>query len=277
MKTAARIFPERTVIDRIRNEGKVDNVLERMELEVRKRQRKKRVLVRNAAAGIAILAIFGWAIPEFKDTASHETPPGRRTRLTLADGSTVDLNASTLLKTDFRYGRRIVTLSQGEAFFDVERDPSRPFVVKTPDGSVRVTGTAFDVRVSRRTEVTVLEGSIGFLPPKGTGAPSVNLAAGQQYTSGAPNPRTLTSSELEAAAAWRDGRISLNGLTLGEAMDRVGEYFGVRIIVSASASGSHLGGTLPLTTLDDFLRAIRETHYLDITPSPDGSYVIGRK
>src|SRR5688572_32627171 len=82
---------------------------------------------------------------------------------TLADGTRVELNANTSLRFENTRTQRLVQLASGEAHFIVTKDESRPFIVQTPAGSVRVTGTTFNVRSdpARNTfEVTVVEGSV---------------------------------------------------------------------------------------------------------------------
>ena len=75
------------------------------------------------------------------------------------------------MHVDFRYGRRFLRLEQGEVFLSVAKDAASPFLVDTPAGRVRVTGTEFNVRVvaGSRLEVTLLEGEVpsALDPPPG--------------------------------------------------------------------------------------------------------------
>ncbi len=87
---------------------------------------------------------------------------GTRSMLTLDDGSRVWLNSGSKLKypKDFSGRRREVFLT-GEAYFEVESDVSRPFIVRTKRLNVRATGTRFNVNVSsieKASQITLVEG-----------------------------------------------------------------------------------------------------------------------
>ncbi|MEM6934409.1 MAG: FecR domain-containing protein, partial [Pseudomonadota bacterium] len=66
--------------------------------------------------------------------------------LTLSDGSVVALSPRTEVSVDYDGPVRLVQLAEGEAFFDVKRDPERPFRVEAGSSELTVVGTAFNVR-----------------------------------------------------------------------------------------------------------------------------------
>jgi ferric-dicitrate binding protein FerR (iron transport regulator) len=89
---------------------------------------------------------------------------GSRTRTLLPDGTIVWLNSGSKISYagDFKGALREVHLS-GEAFFDVVKQPNRPFIVHAGDINVRVLGTAFNVKFyegDQNIETTLLRGSI---------------------------------------------------------------------------------------------------------------------
>lgn len=174
--------------------------------------RRLRTLWWSSAAACATLAAVVcalWLLPGEGDRriADFSTPPAQRRSLALPDGSRVELNASTSLSYEHRRDERHLRLEKGQAYFVVAKDSTRPFVVDTPSGSVRVTGTIFDVRMGSEgtLEVTVVEGSVQVKPlppaerdgasspasaaasaasagrhgsPSGTGAAAIDTAAG---------------------------------------------------------------------------------------------------
>lgn len=94
-----------------------------------------------------------------------EVPRGGEYKVRLADDSHVHLNSVSRFSfpTGFseKTNLREVFLSYGEAYFEVEKDASKPFIVKTPAGEIRVLGTKFNVSVSsKKTCVTLVEGSV---------------------------------------------------------------------------------------------------------------------
>ncbi|MCF1716630.1 FecR domain-containing protein [Flavihumibacter sp. RY-1] len=106
-----------------------------------------------------------------KLTASEQylTTVGEKRSLVLPDGSTVVLNANSSLSLSATFGssNRTVQLI-GEAFFDIKHDPSAPFFVTTPQFTVKVHGTAFNVRAfkgSRQAETALIRGSVEVILP----------------------------------------------------------------------------------------------------------------
>lgn len=91
-------------------------------------------------------------------------PLGSRANFSLPDGTTVTLNAGSRLKYDNRFGisDRVVQL-EGEGYFKVAKDASRPFIVKTLYLSVRALGTEFNVKAysdDKTIETTLVEGAV---------------------------------------------------------------------------------------------------------------------
>src|SRR5262249_55442924 len=86
---------------------------------------------------------------------------GERSLVVLADGSKLTLNTSSAIHADFTGRERRVTLVRGEAYFDVAKDPTRPFIVTARSRNVIAVGTAFDVRLQdRQVKVTLVEGKV---------------------------------------------------------------------------------------------------------------------
>lgn len=230
-------------------------------------------------AGLAALVILAfWAVPVVRDTSTVNTVAAVRQRLELKDGSHADLNARTSLHTDFRYGRRIVRLDSGEAFFSVVKDQTSPFLVETPAGTVRVTGTKFNVRLNDKgaAEVTLLEGAVGF-ETTGPAPRNVLLQPSQQLQSNESEVRTLSAAGLDSVTAWRDGRLALDGLTLGGAIDRLSSFHGVTINVSPEAAGLSADGSIAIDNLAGALDALQVLLPINVLPSGQGSYRIVRR
>lgn len=203
------------------------------------------------AAALAIAAV--WIVPYVRDTQKVATIAAQRSTLSLPDGSRTDLNAQTALFTDFRHGRRFVRLEKGEAFFSVAKDAAHPFFVETPGGTVRVTGTQFNVRLASdgRPEVTLIEGAVEIQ----NALARLTLAPSQQLST-AGELRTLAPRDLDRITAWREGRIVLNGLTLAEAAGQFAAYHGQRIDVAPELASRQMGGRYALDDLPGFLESL---------------------
>jgi transmembrane sensor len=113
-------------------------------------RRRWRVAVGALLAAAAVVVFVAVLAGRSREIA---TKIAERQAIALDDGSRVELNAQTSLAVDFRRGERRVKLTRGEAWFSVAKMPARPFVVETPAGVVRVTGTEFNVRAAHRERV----------------------------------------------------------------------------------------------------------------------------
>jgi transmembrane sensor len=170
--------------------------------------RRRQILA--AASGIlgVVMAGGGWWWTEH--FPSYTTDIGERRSLTLDDGSTVDLNARSRLRIEFTSKERRVELIDGQAFFQVAKDKTRPFIVSSGDATVRAVGTEFDVyRKANGTTVTVLEGRVAVYsnahgapapespPPSGAGpAPAPASPAATAVSSGSSRPLSASPAGL---------------------------------------------------------------------------------
>lgn len=209
-----------------------------------------------AAAALALAAVVWWLQPERIETAGSE-----RRALALDDGSRIELNARTSLVVSLGRDVRRVQLARGEALFQVARDPARPFVVETPQGAVRVTGTAFNVRhtAAAAVEVTLLEGSVQLTAAGRPENPSAlaPLEQAVMQDSGI-TAHTLTADEVQNVTAWRVGQAAFTAAPLREALARFAPYHGGVIAVDDSAAALRVGGRYSLDDLDGFLAALEQ-------------------
>jgi transmembrane sensor len=230
----------------------------------------------GALAAAAALVFTFWIA---KPTSPREiaTLAGQRQSITLPDGSHIDLNANTRLRYENRRDERRVVLSAGEAYFMVAKDKTHPFVVETSAGSVRVTGTMFDVQAPRSNQltVTVAEGSVQ-VRVTASGAPASEpamLRPGDQLAAvGANVTRSILSkAELADTTAWREGQVVFDGVPLSEALSKFASYHGRVITASPGAAVLKLGGRFNLDDLEGFLTALEEVLPVKVTHEANGA------
>jgi len=198
-----------------------------------------------AAAGFVGIALYEGGY--FAKGQRYRTSKGEIRQIALGDGSVVTLNTTTELAVRLSKARRDLHLIEGEALFDVAHDAHRPFFVAAGPTLVRAVGTSFTVRKigERPVEVLVREGVVELSQPAVSAIAPVRLAANHRAES-APaeegarggQPITVASlpvGELHRDLAWRDGRIALEGETLGQAADDFARYSDIRIIVDDPA------------------------------------------
>lgn len=134
-----------------------------------------------------------------------ETTYGERKDITLPDGSMVILNSCSRLRypTKFTQQTREVRL-QGEAFFDVAKDPDRQFVVSAGQFCVKVLGTAFNIKsydMDEITSVKVDRGKVQIEMPEAT----MRLSAQERVEVNSLRGTIKKHQDLYETAGWRKG------------------------------------------------------------------------
>lgn len=205
---------------------------------------------------------FGSGVETVEST--YRTVTGQHQTVAFPDGSSMELGAASEVSVQYSSGERAIELLQGIAFFDVEKNPHRPFVVRAGGGSVTAVGTAFSVqRRAAEVLVVVSDGLVEVAKPnpdatEGVPDPQrqpelVQLPAGQRvaYSSGA-GLELPTATDVAAATAWRDGQLVFQDETLLKAIDDVNRY-----------------SRIPIRLGDESLNDLRLTGYV-VTSQVDG-------
>lgn len=157
------------------------------------------------------------------------TPIGTRYQLTLADGSRVWLNAGSSLQFPTAFSgteRKVILL--GEAYFEIAKNPGKPFMVSAASSTTRVLGTHFNVRsypTESTTKTTVLEGVVGFR----AGADSVAVRPGQQASLRRNGKITLDSVNTQAATAWRKNLFWFQAESFESILDELARWYPIRV------------------------------------------------
>lgn len=155
-------------------------------------------------------------------------------KLTLSDGTTVWLNSETKLEypTHFAVNAREVTLT-GEAFFEVVKDPDRPFVVKAGEAAVKVLGTSFNVKAYADEEAittTLVTGKVMLSSQQQERTKEVVLHPGMQgVVSGQKNIEVNKVDPL-VYSAWKDGEFRFENRTLESIMKTLQRWYDVRVV-----------------------------------------------
>lgn len=158
--------------------------------------------VRAVAAGAVAAALLAAYLPAFvlNLRSDYVTGAAEPRTVALADGSTVRLGPKTAIAVGLEGQERLVRILEGEAWFDVAHDPSRPFRVESRDARVTVLGTAFDVRQDDAdTTVAVQRGHVRVEPTKVDEARNHDLFAGDAIALGgstAPLRRQVAAAEV---------------------------------------------------------------------------------
>jgi transmembrane sensor len=213
-------------------------------------------------------------------TASFEreytTTNGRRALIPLPDGTVVHLNAASRLRIAAGFGnteRKV--LLEGEAYFAVAPDASRPFRVFTGASFTEVRGTEFGVRFRReKLEVVVSRGKVRVVTPRQGG--SVDLVRGEGVTASAAGdlskPRRV---DLRESLAWRENRLAFKKTSLEEVMAEIEEVYDLHVeFRNGAARERTLTGNFSVDSVDEVLSQIALA--MDVSIHREGRNVVVR-
>lgn len=232
---------------------------------------KPRLLQPRRWAGAAgILLLCGWLLGGGwieKQRADMATATGEQRQVMLADGSALILNTDTAVKLDYTERQRGVKLLSGEAYFEVQPDKSRPFVVATEQGEVRVVGTRFSVKTGEATQVDVESGLVDCVAKQGG---SRQFTAGQHTRIDRAGVAAAAAIDTGQAFAWLNGRLIFKDQPLFQVLAELDRYHpGVIVIANAKLGLTRVSGNYKLADTAAVVRALADiTGAREITLSP---------
>ena len=216
------------------------------------------------AASLALGVGVAWFIRVHSPGSERfATEVGGREAVTLADGSRVTLNTHTRGRAVVNDTERRFWLDEGEAYFEIEHDPSRPFVVMAGRDKVTVLGTKFSVRYEDgRTEVTVVEGRVRLDRAASGGTPSAPVVMTRNEAAVAQSGSVLviarSDEQVRDELSWREGQLAFDQMTLGEVAAEFNRYNHVQLIVEGEAAGLRLSGNFDAHNVEGFARLTHE-------------------
>lgn len=240
-------------------------------------------------------SFFGFGPGEYR------TDIGEQRIVELDDHSRITMDAATRLAVRFSKESRTVRLLEGQAQFSVAKDPARPFKVLAGDRTVVAVGTVFTVEyVDRKIHVAMLEGKVAVIPaavpaeraqirsnsdakrsspevtPPKDSTPKhepdsddlagiIELDAGEELHV-AHNGRSVVTpkADLEAATAWREGKVIFRTEPLAEAVERMNRYSRLQLqIDDADLAARRVSGVFEAGDTRGFVNALER--YLPVT------------
>ncbi|MET3837881.1 transmembrane sensor [Brevundimonas sp. UYEF29] len=204
----------------------------------------------------------------------YATAVGEQRTIQLEDGSRITLDTGSEVAVRFTGGRRSVTLNNGQAMFDVEGDPARPFIVAAGDTRVTAIGTRFDVRRSGTgARVILVEGRVD-VRREAAADGRWALSPGQEVTTSAPRP-TIATANVPASTSWTSGRLTFENTPIAEAVAEVNRYSREPIELRDSRISSvQVSGVFNAGDIDGFVAALSDLYALQSTKAEDGRIVL---
>lgn len=237
-----------------------------------------------AAAACIVLTFVAWRVRP--DSAvvvqTYTTAEHGYDRVTLPDGSVVELNRATVMKLRFSAKERQVALTEGEAHFTVAKNVKRPFVVTIGKIAVRAVGTAFNVRVARESvEVIVTEGKVQIgeaekLPS--VAVLSANPDESPVYKAGqyvvvpvaidlpvvpvvvAPDP-----GAIRARLSWQGARLVFRETPLSEVVEQFNRHNQIQLSIGdPHLAGRPVGGSFRPEQVESFVQLLEDTREIAV-------------
>jgi transmembrane sensor len=181
----------------------------------------------------------------------------------LRDGTRVVLNTDTRIEVNYDERMRRVRLVRGEAWFDVSKRPTWPFLVSVGDQEIRALGTSFIVRHDNDQDlsVTLVDGRISVAPVAGDGeappqAPQV-LIPGQRLVISRHHAPAVDRPELSRVTAWERGRVEFEETPLADATAEMNRYNTTHVrVLDAEIAQLRIGGVFRAGDSDEFVKIV---------------------
>ncbi|MBN8687708.1 MAG: FecR domain-containing protein [Chitinophagales bacterium] len=220
------------------------------------------IKVEKQSNGLLVYTINGKQISE-SDEAFYNTittPRGGQYQVTLSDGTRVWLNAASSIRFPVLFtGADRKVMITGEAYFEVAKNATRPFKVKTGRSEIEVLGTHFNVNAyddEPAVRTTLLEGLVKVSVADAAGKPTARfLKPGQQSgITGNGEISVLNNADLEEAVAWKNGRFQFRSADLKTVLRQISRWYDVDVEYKGNVN-LHFTGQL---IRDDYVSRVFE-------------------
>ena len=233
-------------------------------------RRRRPIRWAGRAAVLSLVLAVGWISGPtllLQMQADYRTGAGEIRTVQLADGSSVELDASSAISIDYDTRERRIRLLSGSAVFDVSpmgEAETRPFEVQSAGGRTRALGTQFVVgrESSDQAWVGVLQHSVAvsLLTPPVQGAAQQTLEEGQSARySAQEGVQKLPGFDLNAATSWRRGVLVFDRQPLAHVIEQLNRYRPGQIVLANPALASRqVSGVFRLEMLDSALHTLTQ-------------------
>lgn len=252
------------------------------------------LFLRIAASVIILLILFigGHLLfnPNKTGQASNElvqklNAKGVKSTIALADGSKVWLNADSKIQypVTFMGNTREVWLN-GEAFFDIEKNPEKPFIIHLANGTIRVLGTSFNVKAydnEQVVETSVATGKVAFIPrsKKNNEADTIFLTPNRKVIYELATEQTTTSTTAsEEDKAWIEGKLIFRSMFLEEIAITLERNFGKKVVFLDQETRQYrLTGSFENNTLPEIMYYLAKTKFFHYKISDEQILISSRE
>ncbi len=233
----------------------------------------------GGAVTVAVIVAAGGSLLLTKDTGQiYSTDIGEAQTLRLKDGSQIELNTDTRIRTAVDGNSRTIVLEKGEAFFQIRHDFLRPFTVMAAGHRITDLGTKFLVRDDiGRVEVALVEGKArvdaaiagpalhsALLTPGDIAIASINSLKVTR-----PSPQAIVNT-----MAWRTGNLIFDDETLGTAAAEFNRYNHTKLVIGDPAVAKiRVAGKFPTDGVERFAEVVQHVFGLHVQSKRDAMVI----
>ena len=228
---------------------------------------------RSAAAAMALLVLAAVGLSSWyvaHQGTGYRSEVGQVRSIPLEDGSYVTLDTGSRIEVAVGSVDRRIALVQGDAYFEVAKDPTRPFVVSVDRARIVAVGTQFYVeRGDAGLIVLVTEGRIRFERPRES---PQEVTAGSEVRLDATELRLShpTDMEVEEMLGWRNGYLLFRDTSLVEAVARFNRYTHKKMLIEdPGIAGIRIGGHFRLDDVQGFLWLLKSGFPINVDERGD--------
>lgn len=229
-----------------------------------------------ALAASLLLLLFGGGVLHYSLAPRHmtyETVIGGHSKVPLADGSRLELDTDTKVRTEIMADQRKVWLDRGEVYFEVAHDTSRPFVVWAGTRKITVVGTKFAVRhTDDGLRVIVTEGRVRVGPAEGQTATEKTLSKGEALLIDGSSELVINDGRARMAdqLSWRQGNLMFNQNTLADAAEEFNRYNIKKLVISnGDVAKLTISGQFQAANVEGFARLLHLAYGLEVRNAGD--------
>lgn len=208
---------------------------------------RRKLLKAGGAAAVVVSTGLAAAAYLRPMPADYRTAIGETARVSLPDGSTVELSTASAISLDFTGTKRGVVLHEGEAYFTVAPDANRPFVVDAGTLKTAALGTQFSVAIREGAiTVAVAEHAVRV----SSAFQSQDVQEGQSVVFANDRISLPTETDIGSRLSWRDGKLVFISTPLEDAVSTLSRWRRGKIIVMDTALAKR-----PISLIVDVRRA----------------------
>ncbi len=234
----------------------------------------------KAAASIVLVAGLGLLGYNQLSKPKAETivADSQAIETTVETSTQISLNRNSKLTcTDNRKNGQFNVYLEGEAYFDVEKNPGRTFMIDTKGVTVTVRGTSFDVcEAGGNTTITVTSGNVE-VKSHATDQTVQNLTRGKQLVCHPDGKMEVKTVDNFNCIAWKLHKLEFNDQTVEDIMRQLQAAYGFKYRIADQATKSaKLTGTFDQQDIKAVFNVISQTLDIDIAQDADGTWIVGK-